>query len=251
MYLTFKNGKILKDLVDICKDIVSEINLEIQNEGIIMQAMDMSHVSLISFFIHKDDFSLYNVDKEEVLSLSLKSLNMILKCYKESFQLSLNTNNDGFLQVIFYSNDIDNDTDKQYTWNLTLLNIESETLSIPSDESEIEINMNANEFSEMIKNMSSFGDSLQIKIIGKLLHLQVSGDIGNVEVHKSFNKDKMKTKGNMELSVAMRYLLLFIKGSTLTQDLKIKMKNEQPLELIYMINKNSYLQFFLAPKFDD
>lgn len=251
MYLTFKNGKILKDLVDICKDIVSEINLEIQNEGIIMQAMDMSHVSLISFFIHKDDFSLYNVDMEEVLSLSLKSLNMILKCYKESFQLSLNTNNDGFLQVIFYSNDIDNDTDKQYTWNLTLLNIESESLSIPSDESEIEINMNANEFSEMIKNMSSFGDSLQIKIIGKLLHLQVSGDIGNVEVHKSFNKDKMKTKGNMELSVAMRYLLLFIKGSTLTQDLKIKMKNEQPLELNYMINKNSYLQFFLAPKFDD
>tara|TARA_X000000950_G_C13914702_1_gene660416 strand:+ start:4178 stop:4933 length:756 start_codon:yes stop_codon:yes gene_type:complete len=251
MYLTFKNGKILKDLVDICKDIVSEINLEIQNEGIIMQAMDMSHVSLISFFIHKEDFSLYNVDKEEVLSLSLKSLNMILKCYKESFQLSLNTNNDGFLQVIFYSNDIDNDTDKQYTWNLTLLNIESETLSIPSDDSQIEINMNANEFSEMIKNMSSFGDSLQIKIIGKLLHLQVSGDIGNVEVHKSFNKDKMKTKGNMELSVAMRYLLLFIKGSTLTQDLKIKMKNEQPLELIYMINKNSYLQFFLAPKFDD
>lgn len=251
MYLTFKNGKILKDLVDICKDIVSEINLEIQNEGVIMQAMDMSHVSLISFFIHKEDFSLYNVDKEEVLSLSLKSLNMILKCYKESFQLSLNTNNDGFLQVIFYSNDIDNDTDKQYTWNLTLLNIESETLSIPSDDSQIEINMNANEFSEMIKNMSSFGDSLQIKIIGKLLHLQVSGDIGNVEVHKSFNKDKMKTKGNMELSVAMRYLLLFIKGSTLTQDLKIKMKNEQPLELIYMINKNSYLQFFLAPKFDD
>lgn len=251
MYLTFKNGKILKDLVDICKDIVTEINLEIHNEGIIMQAMDMSHVSLITFFIHKDDFSVYNVDKEEVLSLSLKSLNMILKCYKESFQLSLNTNNDGFLQVIFYSNDIDNDTDKQYTWNLTLLNIESETLSIPSDESEIEIKMNANEFSEMIKNMSTFGDTLNIKTIGKLLHLQVSGDVGNVEVHKSFNKDKMKTKGNMELSVAMRYLLLFIKGSSVTQDLKIKMKNEQPLELYYPINKNSYLQFFLAPKFDD
>ena len=111
--------------------------------------------------------------------------------------------------------------------------------------------MNANEFSEMIKNMSSFGDSLQIKIIGKLLHLQVSGDIGNVEVHKSFNKDKMKTKGNMELSVAMRLSSIVYKGSTLTKDLKIKMKNEQPLELIYMINKNSYLQFFLAPKFDD
>ena len=68
MYLTFKNGKILKDLVDICKDIVTEINLEIHNEGIIMQAMDMSHVSLITFFIHKDDFSVYNSNHMKLLS---------------------------------------------------------------------------------------------------------------------------------------------------------------------------------------
>jgi proliferating cell nuclear antigen len=250
-YLTFKNGKIFKDLVDICKDIIGEINLEITDAGITMQAMDMSHISLINFFIDKSDFEEYSIEKPVVLSLSLKSLHFILKCYKDEYKLSLVHNKENVLKIIFYSVDVENDTDQQYTWNLTLLDIESEKLSIPDEDADVEIKSNANDFSTMIKNIANLGDSLKICTIGKLLQLEVSGDIGNVEVSKSFNKQKMISKCNLELCFSMRYILLFSKGSNLTQDLIIKMRQEQPIELIYHINNKSYLQFFLAPKVED
>ena len=43
-FLTFKDGQMFKQLIDICKDIVQDVNLEITTEGITMQAMDSSHV---------------------------------------------------------------------------------------------------------------------------------------------------------------------------------------------------------------
>ena len=250
-YLTFRNGKILKDLVDICKDVVGEINLEITENGITMQAMDMSHISLITFFIDKDEFEHYNVDRTIVLSISLKSLNLILKCYKEEYKLSLSFTDNDVLQIIFYCGDVENDSDQQYTWNLVLLNMETEKLFIPDDEADVEIKMNAIEFSTMMKNVATLGDTLKIQTIGKLLNLKVSGDIGNVEVTKSLNKQKMISKSNLELGFSMKFILLFIKGSNLTQNLVIKMRKEQPLELTYQISNNSHLQFFLAPKIDD
>jgi proliferating cell nuclear antigen len=250
-YLTFKNGKILKDLVDICKDVVGDINLEITESGIAMQAMDMSHVCLVTFFIDKQEFDEYNIDKTVVLSLSLKSLNLILKCYKEGYKLSLSYTEKDVLQIIFYCGDVENDTDQQYTWNLVLMDIDTEKLCIPDEDYDVEIKMDANEFSTIMKNVGTLGQSLKIQTIGKLLNLQVSGDIGNVEVSKSLNKQKMHSKCNLELSFAMRYILLFIKGSNLTQNLIMKLRNEQPLELKYQITDYSFIQFFLAPKIDD
>lgn len=252
-FLTFKNGQMFKQLVDICKDIVTDVNLEITTDGITMQAMDFSHVSLIQFFIDKDDFTEYFLQGKDYfcLSLSLKNLNLILKCYNENYKLSFSHNEDDVLQINFnHKIDPNSDTDEQYSWHLNLMNIETEKLQIPENDDECKINLDGGHFHEMIKNISIISDTLDLDIVGKVVNFEVKGDIGQVNFCKSFTKEKMTTTKNLKLQFNMRYIHMFSKAYIFSRQLEMQLRNEQPMELLYTANK-SWIRFFLAPKFDD
>lgn len=252
-FLTFKDGQMFKQLIDICKDIVQDVNLEITTEGITMQAMDSSHVSLIQFFIDKDDFSDYFLQGKEFfcLSLSLKNLNLIMKCFKETFRLSFSYEDTDKLQINFNENfDSSNDTDQQYSWNLNLMNIETEKLQIPENEEECKIQLNGGLFHDMIKNISIVNETLHLNVVGKVVNFEVKGDIGNVNFCKSFTREKMTSKKNLNLQFSMKYILMFSKAHVFSKNLEIQLRNEQPMELLYSLDK-SWIRFFLAPKFDD
>ena len=137
-----------KQLVDICKDIVQDVNLEITSQGMTMQAMDASHVSLIQFFIDKDDFEEYFLSGERLfcISLSLKNLNLILKCFKENYKLTFAFDDKDVLQINFNYTLDNSDSDEQYSWNLNLMNIETEKLQIPQEEDECKIMMDGWQF---------------------------------------------------------------------------------------------------------
>lgn len=249
-YITFQNGLILKQMVDICKDLITESNIHILENGLDLQAMDMSHVSLTHFFIDKSNCSNYNISKETLIALSLKNLSLILKAYKETFELSLCKNeHEEFLQVSMY----DRKTDEHYNYCLNLMQIDQEQLSIPARENQCEISMNSVNFSDLVKNISIVGESMTIKTVGKLMSFESEGDIGKVVVSKSFTPQTMKTTSNLESNYSLRYISLFIKASSITPHLKITMINEEPLQLRYEMdkNENTFIEFYLAPKLDD
>ena len=50
-YITFEDGYIFKQLVEVCKDLLCDVNIQICEDGMHMQAMDASHVSLTNFFL--------------------------------------------------------------------------------------------------------------------------------------------------------------------------------------------------------
>ena len=54
---TLEKGILLKKLIDAIKDLVADGNIEVTETGIALQAMDSSHVSLVSLQMHTDMFS--------------------------------------------------------------------------------------------------------------------------------------------------------------------------------------------------
>lgn len=258
-YITFEKGSVFKQLIELCKDIVSDVNFQIFEDGIHMQAMDMAHVSLINLFLSKDFFKLYNVFSPLTIALSLKSLSTILKFYKDDYQLSLSCNSDNpeTLDIIFFRKmNSSEENDQQYTFQLNLMSIEQEYLSIPEEEFDCSITMKSNDLLESIKNISNIGDSLKIKTIGKLVEFHAKGEIGNVIMCQSFTKDNMKfnpQKGNCNYSLDLniRYLQNFCKSSFFSENVKLNIRQEQPLQLRYETKDASFLEFYLAPKMED
>eukprot|EP01138_Halocafeteria_seosinensis_P008890 gb/GECG01009086.1/.p1 GENE.gb/GECG01009086.1/~~gb/GECG01009086.1/.p1 ORF type:complete len:132 (+),score=9.17 gb/GECG01009086.1/:1-396(+) len=73
-------GKIFKMVVEAMKDLVTDANLDCSKEGISLQAMDSSHVSLVSLLLRGQDFDHYRCDQEMSLGLNMVALSKILKC---------------------------------------------------------------------------------------------------------------------------------------------------------------------------
>lgn len=271
-YITFEDGTIFKQLVEVCKDLLCDVNIQICEDGMHMQAMDASHVSLTNFFLAKDNFLSYVSPFTVTVAVSLKSLSTILKCYKDNYQLSLfakGKNPDTMDIVMLRKNSVrsnkkgspspladgeDEESQQQYTFMLNLMQIEQEFLDIPKDEvPDCEIKMNSNDFNEFIKNISVIGSSLELKTIGKLVEFNASGDLGKVSACQSFSKRNMKFNrvGNYSLHLNTRYLSSFAKGSFFSNIVELRIKDQQPLQMRYQNEKGSFLEFFLAPKFED
>ena len=67
-------GSLWKKIMEALKDLVTESKFDCSNAGISLQAMDTSHVSLVSLMLRNDGFDGYRCDRNRVLGLSIGTL---------------------------------------------------------------------------------------------------------------------------------------------------------------------------------
>lgn len=75
-----KEGVLLKKLIESIKELVTDINLEISGGGISLQAMDSSHVALVTLSLSSEGFEEYRCDKQMTLGVNISNLSKIMKC---------------------------------------------------------------------------------------------------------------------------------------------------------------------------
>jgi len=79
----FKNNLFLKNIIEISNTILNDVNLFFSKDGIEMNAMDTSHISLIHFFLEKEHFKEINISSGTVtIGIHIKTLQTLLKCWK-------------------------------------------------------------------------------------------------------------------------------------------------------------------------
>ena len=73
-------GKIFKQIIDSIKDLVQDANMDCSNDGISIQSMDSSHVSLVSVHLNSNGLDHYRCDRAQNLGFNSANLSKILKC---------------------------------------------------------------------------------------------------------------------------------------------------------------------------
>eukprot|EP00981_Chlorochromonas_danica_P000216 scaffold51_cov172-Ochromonas_danica.AAC.4 len=73
-------GAILKKIIEAIRELVTDANLDCNERGITMQAMDSSHVSLCAILLKSEGFDNYRCDKPFALGINTPNLAKILKC---------------------------------------------------------------------------------------------------------------------------------------------------------------------------
>jgi len=244
-----KSGECFKKLIDVVKDIVSEANLECNEKGITLQAMDSSHISLVSFFLEKDEFESYKCTEDISLGLNMANLSKILRCSNKNDKITLKCTNLEKLSFLFKS------SEKKSEFHLKLMDIESENLGIPEQDYDVEIKMNSSEFTNICRDLQTLGDSIQIKVHPKEAIFSSSGDIGDgsitLEKNKETNIKLADPDSEISLSFALKYLMLFAKAATLSDKITLRMGPEVPLSIEYKMTEVSKICYYLAPKIED
>ena len=97
-------GKILKQIIEAIKDLVQEANIDCTDDEISIQAMDSSHVSLVSVSLRNGGFDHFRCDRPISLGFNAVNMGKILKCAGNEDVMTLKAEDDGeSLAMVFES----------------------------------------------------------------------------------------------------------------------------------------------------
>lgn len=252
-----KNGDLLRKIIAAISDLVTDGNFDATENGLSLQAMDSSHVSLVSMIIRKDGFHPWRCDSECQLGIHLDHLNKVLKCMgpKDEMELKYREGADE-LEFVFQSPE----EDKVAHFNLKLMEIDSEHLGIPETEYKSTVKMSSGEFQRICRDLAVLGDTLTIEVNKDDVQFSVNGEIGKGEMtlRSSTSSDGAETeqtdidcKEPVKLTFAMRYLNFFTKATNLSKSVLLSLSPEVPLMVEYPIDEIGYVRYYLAPKIED
>ena len=182
-------GHILKKIVEAIKDLVTDVNIDVSASGLSLQAMDTSHVALVSLNLSMEGFESYRCDQSVVLGININNLSKVMKLADPSDSITLQCEQDPSVLKITFENP---KTQRSTEFALNLITLDVEHLSIPETEYSSLITINSGEFSKICKELQSLSESLTIVTSPEAVQLSVDGPVGSGFVKITANDSDRK-----------------------------------------------------------
>nr|4L6P_A Chain A, Proliferating cell nuclear antigen [Saccharomyces cerevisiae S288C]4L6P_B Chain B, Proliferating cell nuclear antigen [Saccharomyces cerevisiae S288C]4L6P_C Chain C, Proliferating cell nuclear antigen [Saccharomyces cerevisiae S288C] len=251
----FEEASLFKRIIDGFKDYVQLVNFQCKEDGIIAQAVDDSRVLLVSLEIGVEAFQEYRCDHPVTLGMDLTSLSKILRCGNNTDTLTLIADNTPDSIILLFE---DTKKDRIAEYSLKLMDIDADFLKIEELQYDSTLSLPSSEFSKIVRDLSQLSDSINIMITKETIKFVADGDIGSgsviikpfVDMEHPETSIKLEMDQPVDLTFGAKYLLDIIKGSSLSDRVGIRLSSEAPA-LFQFDLKSGFLQFFLAPKFND
>lgn len=251
------SNSLLKKIVDAVKDLISDANIEFTNSGLSLQAMDSSHVSLVSLIIPPEEFEVYKCEKILSLGINLNWFYKILKCATNEDSVEIiYKNNENFITFLF-KNEVN---ERSSEFQLRLLEINNETLGIPETIYSAVVTLTAVEYKRVCSEMLTIGDTVYLSISENTIKFEIEGEVGKgsislkshiLEENSVEDNTKISDKEIIKMGFALRYLNTFARAVPLSDKVTLKMSKDVPLQLEFSFGIKSLLRYYLAPKVDN
>jgi proliferating cell nuclear antigen len=161
-------------VVDAIKDLVQDCNFDCNDSGIALQAMDNSHVALVSMLLRSDSFSPFRCDRNIALGINLGSLTKVLRCAQNDDILTLKAEDaPDVVNLVFESPEADRISE----YDIKLMDIDQEHLGIPDTEYSATISMPSTEFQRICRDLMALSESGMVFLMSPCLE-----DVGLMKV---------------------------------------------------------------------
>jgi len=246
---------VLKKIVEAIKDVVNSVNIDASPQGLAFQAMDLSHVALVTLSLRSEGFASYKADKSFPLGVKLQNLHKILKCADNADMVTMECEDEPQqLQFKFESQKQDRTT----RLTLNLMQNDEDQLAIPETNYSSNITMPSSEFSRIVRELSQLSETVKVRTTKKAIYFSVDGDIGKGEMElkentsdKPTEKIEIDVDDEVEASFSLTFLNSFCKGGALSDSVRLLMSENTPLVVEYKIGDLGTLKYYLAPKLQD
>ena len=99
-----QQASLLKKILEALKDLVNQANFDCAPTGIMLQAMDQGHVSLVALLLHSEGFEHYRCDRNLPLGINLNSMAKILKASGNEETVTIKANDEGDNVTFLFEN---------------------------------------------------------------------------------------------------------------------------------------------------
>ncbi len=237
MLLKLDNPRLFSEIISIISELVLEVRIKINKEGMSILAIDPANVAMVSFKLPNTAFSEFDIENPEVLGVSLEDLKSVLRRCKAGSVLTIQRQeNELKIEII----------DKiKREFNLALIDIEAEEKQIPSLDFASKIEMDSNDFLEAIEDCSVVADSCSF--VSEPSKFMIQGK-GSLNSFKSEFTDEINIQAQEASSkYSLEYLQKIIKATKITDKVMINFSKDYPLKLEFNTPLIE-LSFILAPR---
>lgn len=151
-----EQANLLKKVVEAIKDLVQDCNFECNDSGVGLQAMDNSHVALVSMLLKADSFSPFRCDRNIALGINLVSLQKVLRAAQDKDILTLKAEDSpDVVNLVFESSE----SDRISEYDIKLMDIDQEHLGIPDTDYAASITLPSAELQRICRDLSALSES--------------------------------------------------------------------------------------------
>lgn len=249
-------GVLLKKVFEAVKELANEVNIEVSEKGLELQAMDTSQVSLVRLEMKTEAFDSYRCDRVRALGLNMATVVKVMKMCNNDDCVTLKHEEDTDYITFIFENESESKTS---AFKMKLMIIDDERMVVPVSSFDASVVLASKIYGREISNLSTFSDIIKIQVTKEgTLTLIANGDAG--QASSSFHPQDGNTdvvvnaNSEVQLSFGTRHLNIFSKAMPIAQSCELRLTDGQPLLMLMNLNDDpniGNLLFFLAPKQDD
>jgi len=240
------------------KNIVADVNIDLNYDTMYIQGMGDSQVCLFELLIQKDWFTEYEVNKSFVMGLHCEFMFKMLNCLEDGQKITMYMKEDADKLSVDFESIGENKTIRK-CFKMPLMNIDSDHLNIPEKEYQTDISIMSDEFSDLISQLSIFGEELRINC-KKTVDLTSKGDMGQMTAsieEENIVEYAIEEEAIVNVCVSLNLIEKMCGFSKISEVAYLHCSNGSPVKLHYSldgedsIDSINYVRFFIAPRIED
>lgn len=234
-----------KSTFEVLKDILNDVNIYFDENGVKMVTLDTARASLVDFELSADNFEVYECPQPIVAGVNISNMFKLLKTISTSDTLTLEINNRDILDIL-----IENSTKKTSTkFNLKLLDIDEDHIQVPEIPLNVCTVMQSVDFQRICRDMNNLSSEITITREGDRFVCSCMGDFANQETVLSCNES---VEGTYTGTYSLKYLNIFTKATGMCSTVQLFQETDNRfLVLQYNVANLGELKFYLATKVQD
>ncbi len=243
MHLKTIQASSIKTVFEVLKDIINDINIVFDKNGMHLSTLDTAHVTFISMNLPNDNFEVYECPSRTLAGINLLNTFKILKTITNNDTLSLKIDHGDTMEIL-----IENEAKKTMSkFNMKLLDINDEIYEYPTLHMDTHTIIPSTVFQRIIRDMSYLADIVIIRRTGTTLTFQCEGDFVSQETSIDCTEDVQDV---IEERYSLKYISMFIKAASICSNIEIMQSKSGPIAFKYSIANLGDITFFLAPVAD-
>jgi proliferating cell nuclear antigen PCNA len=247
-------------IFELLKGTSSIINLNFKQDELYIQGMDRSHVCLFDISIKKEWFSLYEIKETDTqrVCIHTQTVHSILSSANDTHIFTIYSSEDDassdhlFIDLIA-EEESNKSSKKEFSrfYKIPLMDDDYTYLEVPQTDYAVEFTLPAKKINEIVAKMGLFGESLEFQCNEERIDLLSSGVSGEMKVTIPLDDitecsitEGEEINGTFHLGFLQKICL----STKLSEEIQFAMSEGQPMKILYPLQKNSYVTFFMAPK---
>ena len=243
-------------LIEALKEILTDVNLIFDENGMKIMAMDSAHTVLVYLKLNADKFEYFYCKDKHVVGVSMINLFKLIKTMTNNDTLTLYIDEEDSNKLGIRIENSDKNSITNYKLNLMDLN--EDLFEIPATVFNFVITMPSVDFQKICRDMNSLADVIEIQSVGQQLRFSCKGDfveqetiIGEADNGMVFVNNSTESNEIVQGLFMLKNLVMFTKCTNLSNTVDIYLKNNYPLVISYNVGSLGILKLCLAPKIND